>query len=134
VSRLSDATQRPGYRVLRNEAALIEALAGIGFVAIEPASLPFEKQVRAFADASVVVGLGGAGMFNVAFCRERTKVVTIEASEAFITGHTGLFASLELPYGVIYGRQDDRDDGRSNPHLPWSVDVERAVAAVRDFL
>jgi len=134
VSRLGDATQRPDYRVLRNEAALIAALAPLGFVAIEPATLRFEDQVRVFANASVVVGLGGAGMFNVAFCRPGTKVVTIEATDTFITGHSGMFSSLELPYGVIYGRQDDPGDGPRHPHLPWSVDVEQVVAAVRGFV
>jgi hypothetical protein len=134
VSRLSDAAQRPDYRVLRNEAALIEALRELGFAAVEPARLTFEEQVRVFAGASVVVGLGGAGMFNVAFCRPGTKVVTIEATDTFITGHSGIFSSLGLQYGVIYGRQDVPADGFRHPHLSWTVDVPRVVTAVRGFL
>lgn len=134
VSRLGDAVKRPGYRVLQNEAQLIDALTPLGFVAIEPETMPFDDQVRAFHGADVVVGLGGAGMFNVAFCRPGTKVVTIEATDVFITGHTGMFSSLELPYGVILGQPDESDGDPGNPHRRWTLDVARAMAAIRDFV
>ncbi len=134
VSRLGASRRQPDYRALRDEEALIAALQSLGFVAIEPETLSLTEQIQAFARARVVIGLGGAGMFNVAFCRPGTKLVTIEATDHFILGHSGIFSSLGLRYGVIYGCAERTAENADNPHAPWTLDVARAVAAIRDFI
>jgi capsular polysaccharide biosynthesis protein len=39
--------------------------------------LPLLTQIRWFAEARAVVGLHGAGLANLAFCRPRTRVVEL---------------------------------------------------------
>jgi hypothetical protein len=127
VSRLS--VSQGGGRVLLNENELVAAVAAEGFEVVEPEQLTFVEQVRVFADAELVVGLGGAGLFNVVFCRSDTQVVTIESTNAFLYHHSSLFAGLGLRYGVILGRQDESD---STPvHKRWWIDVPEVVRILR---
>ena len=142
--RLSDASRpsrvfisrqtksKPGTaRRLANEAELIEALKVMGFVVIEPEQLPFHDQVALFASANIIIGLGGAGLFNAVFSKPGTKLVTIEASNAFIDSHANLFSSLGLEYAVVFGRRDQFDDRW--PHHGWTIDVARAIAQIQQF-
>jgi hypothetical protein len=128
LSRSSMAQKRPTYRRLINEDELLSALTSMGFVAFEPELHSFEKQVSWLSGADVVVGLGGAGMFNAVFCNSRAKVVTIESSSTFITSHTGIFASLGLWHGVIYGKPVDQSAGGA--HATWRVDPAVIVATL----
>jgi hypothetical protein len=128
VSRLSRSRHNPNYRVLQNEVELASMLEELGFTTIEPETLPFEEQISIFAAAEQVVFLGGSGVFNAAFCAPGTSVVTIESSDTYIGHHTELLASLDMRYGVIFGKEDPED--RSDSHKRWTVDVAR----VRDEL
>lgn len=114
------------YRALVNEDELCSALASLGYTIIEPQYLTFKEQVKLFNSARVVVGLGGAGMFNAVFCRPGTVIVSIESSAAFIPNHAALFSSLDLPYGIILGERDINDP---NPvHYRWRVDISTVVS------
>ena len=130
VSRLS-RSRSGAVRGLQNEAELASALSALGFLVVEPETLPFEDQVALFASAKVIVGLGGAGMFNAIFAAPGTKVVTIEASTAFIHNHANLFSSSGLDYAVIFGERN-REDGNW-PHHRWTLDVQKAVAAIKQY-
>ncbi len=88
-------------RALASEESVIEAARGYGFVPIIPEELPWITQVAAFKAARQVVGVMGAAMTNVAFCKAGTEV-TILAPDImpdtfywFISGLRGL-AYLEL--------------------------------------
>jgi len=120
--------QNAGRRRLDGEEALAGALAGMGFADVRPEALPFEEQVRLFAGARVVVGLGGAAMFNTVFCRPGTLVVSIEGGPYFTDDHASLFAGLGHRYGFILGDRHEDD-----PHGAWTLDVARAVEAIRAF-
>lgn len=127
VSRLS-RTRRGAYRGLVNEEELIDRLSERGFTVVEPEYLSFPQQVRLFAEAKAIIGLGGAGMFNVVFSTPGTRVITIESTTKFIDAHTNIFGSSGLEYGVIFGRED-RTDPRPNQKR-WSLDVDRAVEII----
>ena len=60
---------------------------------MEPESLSLNEQARIFRSADVIVGLGGAAMFNVAFSRAGVKVVDIESGMLHADAHANLFAS-----------------------------------------
>ena len=72
VSR-GDANTR---RVL-NEDDIIQRLAQLGFEAITPGALNFSEQVDIFANASIVVGMHGAGLANIAFTRPDARLIEI---------------------------------------------------------
>ena len=133
ISRRSVTARKSGtYRPLLNEHDLIDAMERLGLTIVEPELLTFSQQVALFYGAHLVVGLGGAGLFNVVFCRRGARVVTIESSTAFIENHATLFASLELEYGVIFGRRDLTDT--SEVHYRWTVDVDAVVDQVQKWL
>ncbi len=131
VSRRTKSTPSSARR-LANEAELAESLNAIGFIVVEPELLPFHDQVALFASATAIVGLGGAGLFNAVFSKPNTKLVTIEASNAFIHSHANLFSSLGLDYAVVFGKRDETDDRW--PHHGWVIDVSRAVAQIQRFI
>jgi capsular polysaccharide biosynthesis protein len=70
----------PGWnrgRALVNETEVLERLTARGFHALEPGSLSLEEQIAAFRGADHVVGVAGAAMTNIAFCRAGTKVTLL---------------------------------------------------------
>lgn len=131
VSRQAKSLAGSARRLL-NEAELADALQAIGFMVVEPELLAFEDQVALFASATVIVGLGGAGLFNAVFAKPGTKLVTIEASNAFIHNHANLFSSLSLDYAVIFGKRVALDDRW--PHHDWTLDVPRTIAQIQQFI
>lgn len=131
VSRLSRSKANPSYRVLQNEDALASMLEGLGFVIVEPETLPFEVQISIFAAAEQVVFLGGSAVFNGVFCAPDTSVVTIEASDKYVAHHAELLASLDLRYGVIFGAEDAADPAKY--HKRWTVDVARVEEYLNAF-
>jgi len=132
VSRLSYSARHPHHRVLQNEPELIAALAGLGFKAVQPEQLSIAEQIGLFARARCVVALGGAALFSVRFSPPGTTVVTIESSDYFIRGHCMQLSSLGHRFGVIFGQQDLSDPTRV--HKRWSIDVQRACAAIQGIL
>ena len=70
----------PGWnagRPLHNEAEVAARLSRLGFVGVEPGTMSLEEQIRTFHAADHVVGVGGAAMTNIVFCREPGTKVTM---------------------------------------------------------
>jgi capsular polysaccharide biosynthesis protein len=90
VSR-ADATERR----VRNEKELISTLQKYGFERIVPSNIPFEDQVRKFANAEIILGPHGGGLTNLIFAEEATIVE--------------LFGSYQNPcyFGLARGMQHD---------------------------
>ena len=131
VSRRSRSIANPNYRVLVNEQQLADMLHTLGFVTIEPELLPYDVQISLFAAAREIVFVGGSAVFNAVFCSPGTSVMTIKSSTAYIATHAGLFASLNLRYGIIFG-EEDTDDPASY-HKRWHLDINRTRDAVMQF-
>lgn len=72
ISR-GDAASR---RVL-NEPALMELLDGYGFQRVRCSDLSCRQQAETFHGAEMIVGLHGAALTNVVFCRPGTRVLEI---------------------------------------------------------
>ena len=63
------------YRVLINEDEIKSYLTSIGFITIKPEEYSFSDQLKMFSSAKYVVGLYGAAMMMLAFCKKKTKVL-----------------------------------------------------------
>ena len=63
------------YRVLLNENEIKDYLTSIGFINIKPEEYSFPDQLKMFSSAKYVVGLYGAAMMMLAFCKKNTKVL-----------------------------------------------------------
>ncbi|MCP2081565.1 UNVERIFIED_ORG: capsular polysaccharide biosynthesis protein [Methylorubrum zatmanii] len=128
ISRKTRSELNPNYRALINEAEVIAALEGEGFTAIEPEKYSFADQIAIFRDAKLIVGLGGAGMFNSVFCKEDALIVTIENSTNWVEAHANLFSSSGLAYGVYFGTPVPEDSGL---HKRWNVRSSDLVNEIR---
>ena len=72
VSRPSATRRR-----LVDEAALLDELARFDVECVDLEGLPLKQQALLFRNAQVVVGIHGAGLTNLAFCREGAQVVEL---------------------------------------------------------
>jgi hypothetical protein len=132
LSRRSITRQSAGkYRALQNEDEVVAAAEALGFEICEPELLSIPAQIKLFGEAEIVVGLGGAAMFNVVFCKPGTRVVSIESSAAFVHGHASLFASLGHRYGFVFGSQDITDP--APVHKRWSVDLAGLTSILKSL-
>jgi capsular polysaccharide biosynthesis protein len=107
-ARLSGAADAPKRIYLAggadrpvNEAALLELLRPLGFVAIEPGKMSFTEQIRAFSRAEIIVGASGAGLANMAVAPRGVRVIvpTPPGTEgdilrALVDGKQGYLVSL----------------------------------------
>ena len=62
-------------RGIVNEDALKKMLNNFGFKFIKLANISFSDQVKIFNSAKIIIGLHGAGLANLAFCKPQTKVI-----------------------------------------------------------
>ncbi|BDG71762.1 class I SAM-dependent methyltransferase [Roseomonas fluvialis] len=75
---LSRANQTSySQRTIVNEAELAAMLAERGFESLEPGNMPFPDQVRAFAEAQVIVGAHGSAFGNLVFARPGATVIDL---------------------------------------------------------
>jgi len=130
LSRRSITRESAGkYRALQNEDDVVAAAEALGFEICEPELLSIPDQIKLFSEAEIVVGLGGAALFNVIFCKPGTRIVSIESSTAFVHGHASLFASLGHRFAFVFGSQDITDP--EPVHKRWSIDVPGLVSALK---
>ena len=120
--------------MLENEDKLIEELVKLNFVSFEPELHSLEEQIACFANARNLVGLGGSAIYNAVFCQDDARYITIESQPTFISGHTGLLASLSLWHGVVFGRPIDLTQCGVNAHASWTIDIDRAMSAISQGL
>lgn len=132
VSRSSGLATRSGRRCL-NEGELEAALSGLGVEIVHPDLLSVREQIALFSNAELIVGCSGAGMFNAVFSPGHARVIEIESSSAWSYAHTGLFSSLGLRHGFVWGLAQD-EGGAGGPHRPFNVDVAAVCARVEQWL
>jgi Glycosyltransferase 61 len=125
------ALPEDAYRRMENESELAEFMSSIGFTCVEPQLLSAEDQIAMFVGADHIAGTGGAGMFNAVFCRKHSKLLDIESTATFLDGHSSMFSSVGLDYGVIVGAES-LDDARPS-HKRWSLDLSKTRATITDF-
>jgi capsular polysaccharide biosynthesis protein len=131
VARSSINSTRKAGRVMLNEPELIRQLQSLDFYIVEPEYLTAAQQVATFANAELVVGPSGSGMFNAAFCRPGTKIIDIESEPHWVFQLSCLFASLGLPYGIFEASAVNRD--WSVHHKPFHVNIDALVQRVLSF-
>lgn len=121
-----------GHRTLRNEAAIEALLLGLGFQVIDPGTLRFEDQVRAFAGAQVVVGIHGAGMANIVWCRPGATVLELLPGKLDDIGYRFLSNLCGHAHGVLLCEQFEHQQGIAYADI--GVNVEGLRRALRQML
>ncbi|MFQ3585412.1 MAG: glycosyltransferase 61 family protein [Cyanobacteriota bacterium] len=72
------------WRRVINEAEVLAALQPWGFVSVQLETLSLPEQIALMQGAEVVIGIHGAGLTNLAFCRPQTLVMEILPSNALL--------------------------------------------------
>ena len=65
------------YRILLNEDKIKKYLSSLGFLIFKPENYSFEDQIKIFSNASCVIGLYGAAMMMITFCKKNTNILEI---------------------------------------------------------
>lgn len=119
-------------REYAQDAALSGLLKDLGFITLNPATLPFEEQVRIFSTAEIVVGTHGSALANLIFAPRGCKVVDIlhdswaTAGGYFTTNLTNLF---EQEYVYLIAESSNIEGG-----LSISLDPKIVYERVKRFL
>jgi capsular polysaccharide biosynthesis protein len=74
-----------------------------GFARANTSELPVWHQVQLFADASQVIGINGAGLANLVFCRPGTAVLEVRPDGGAPWTWRHLAAMRGLRYGCLEG-------------------------------
>ena len=106
----SDATTRR----LLNEQQITRRLARYGFSIVRCSELSFVEQVKLLASASAVVGIHGAALSNVIFCKPGTKFLEL-FPEFCVHPHYRLLAHRAgVRYGFLQGTSFENEDSRTD--------------------
>jgi capsular polysaccharide biosynthesis protein len=126
-------------RNIRNRKAVIEALAALGFAAIQPEKLPFDEQAMLFKNAEFIVSEFGSGMVNAIFSKPGTKLVEIIAEGQFDPWSSHFGAMNQFEHVVLFEHQSEEallKDPRhaQDSEFSYDVDVPRLVETVETLL
>lgn len=89
-------------RQVRKWEEIRKNLLPLGFVDFDPGSVSLEEQIRAFSSAEIVVGVHGAALTNLVFCRTGTPALEIFGSEYVNPCYRNLCAAAGLRhFGVV---------------------------------
>lgn len=121
-------------RSVRNEGEVVALLAERGVVPFHPEELPVMEQVRAFAEAEVVVAVHGAALTNLAFCPPGALVVELFAPDYVNVCYWALACQVEgLRYRYVVGTGRPPRPGREMMGVASDIEVDlRALATVLD--
>jgi hypothetical protein len=126
VSR-ADASRRR----LLNENEVLEVLTPCGFECVVPGQMSFEEQVRAFAEANVVVGICGAGLANMVFMPPGGTVVMLSPSSVPGVFFWDIAHHLDIEFVALWGPNADPTDRGQHPDFRVDTGVlEEAVVRV----
>src|SRR5205085_9437893 len=99
-------------RYIENEAEIIGICRTNNFLIIDNDMLTYEDQVRMFQEASVIVGIHGAGLTNMFFRNDDCKVLEIFPSLAigYLPFHYIMLAKMKgFKYHAIIGREEEHN-------------------------
>lgn len=134
-------TQRFSRRTCRNAEQLEQIFVRRGFTIVYPEQLDLSAQVKIFAEAKVIAGFGGSGLFNMMFA-QRLESMIILNHDSYQHRNEHLYTSL-LGCDVHYfwSTADIPQPGKSSSlaatESDWEFDFERygkALAEVLDAL
>ncbi len=78
IDRSDSSSNIRNLRKIINENEIKNFLESKGFEAIKLSFLTFTKQIELFHNADCVIGLHGAGLSNIMFCKPKTKIIEIK--------------------------------------------------------
>ncbi|AEH61481.1 Capsular polysaccharide biosynthesis protein [Methanosalsum zhilinae DSM 4017] len=118
------------YRKIENEEEVEGYLKEKGFEILQMSKLPFTEQVRACAEAKIVIGPHGAGLTNIVFCRN-AKILEL-FSPSYLGGFSILANHGKNEYWYLVG-----DDIPGNSPPSWKnfrIDIKELDLTLNSML
>jgi len=125
---------RKGKRGLTNAAEVERELLSRGFEPFEPAGATELDQK--FADVAHIVGVHGAALANLVFCRPGTRILELMPSDTPWPFYYSLCSSGGMPYGVVVGKSliERRRKTQVPPNSAFTVPIDEFRAALTELL
>lgn len=131
ISR-SDAS----VRRISNEVEFFAQLEKLGFRLVTLQGMTVVEQISLFADASAVVGAHGAGLANLVFCKEETRVVELMSRQRTWPGFRVISQACNLRYASYVANAFEASQTASlgQGNEDFFVDVGTSLRFVRACL
>lgn len=131
-------TRREGKRYCTNVDAVERLFEKFGFDIVLPEKLSLPEQAAMFANARVVAGFGGAGMFNLVYAQRLEAVIALNHS-AYWARNEQLFASVlgadvHSFWSEPYTKHPEDTFLHRAHRSDWEFDFERNGDALRQVL
>ena len=97
INRGDEVNNKVAHREISNEEEIRKYLIKNNFESIKLQNITFSEQVSLFHNADIIVGLHGAGLANLVFCKPKTKVIELRRSIAPIN-----FENLAIKNNLNY--------------------------------
>ncbi len=104
--RLYISRNKSTSRFVLNEAEVMSYLLKYGFTIIYLEDFNVLEQVKIFANADVVISQHGAGLVNLTYCKQNTKVIEIyneEMKDILDTGYFRIAHNVKLDHYFMFG-------------------------------
>lgn len=118
---------RSKIRKLLNEEALWRIAEKHGFERFEARGDNHADQVRTFSDADIVIGVHGAGLGNLLFCKPGTKILEIFPENFTKSTYLWLSKRIGLDYDWIVGGPGNYDQAFSLDEDAFRAKLEAAA-------
>jgi hypothetical protein len=101
-----DRKDAPSRNII-NYSEVVDLLKEYNFEIVQPEKLTVKEQIQLFNSATIVVAVHGAGLTNVAFCKEGTKVIELMSSLCGTNAFWKLATALQLDYHCLLTRDEE---------------------------
>lgn len=116
-------------RRLLNEEVLWEFAKAHGFERFEARADNHAEQVRNFSDADIVIGVHGAGLGNLLFCKPGAKIIEIFPENFTKSTYLWLSKRIGLDYDFIVGGPGNYDQAFSLDENAFRQKLEAVLAS-----
>ncbi|WP_298637057.1 glycosyltransferase family 61 protein [uncultured Umboniibacter sp.] len=121
------------HRQVKNHAELLSLLDRYGFHVVTPGLLTFVEQVSVFRDAEVVLGVHGAGLTNILWCKpDEASVIELVVDKLGDPGYRFIAGMLGLNYEYIL-TAPDQDHRHGIAFADVYVDLETLEEKLKDL-
>lgn len=125
-SKIYVSRGKSSKRRLGNEKQVEEALAQIGFEIVYSEELEFVEQIELFSSATTVVAPHGAGLANVIWCNQSSRLLEIFPYDNLHSCYATLAASRGVYYRYIECMKDSESSG--------IVDIDELIRGCNELL
>lgn len=127
-----DRSNAKSRRIVNNN-EVIDLLLDFGFEIIQPEKMPADEQIRIFKESCCVIGVHGAGLTNIAFCNEGTKILELMPPLCGTNAFWKLAQSLNLNYECMIVQDEGRmsvEDYSTWTHNPAAYNRNNVIVPI----